>query len=72
MRIRTVPWPRSTSTRLPAVLLHPDGVDLDREDATGPARELRCENAVTGSDLEHKVAASDLRLPDELGGRWRD
>ena len=51
---------------------HPDGVDLDREDATGLARELRCENAVTGSDLEHEVAASDLRLPDELGGRWRD
>jgi hypothetical protein len=47
---------------------HPDGLDLDREDATGLARELRCENAVTGSDLEHEVAASDLRLPDELGG----
>jgi hypothetical protein len=46
----------------------PYGVDLDREDATGPARELRCENAVTGSDLEHEVAASDLRLPDALGG----
>ncbi len=30
--------------------------------------ELRCENAVTGSDLEHEVAASDLRLPGELGG----
>ena len=29
--------------------------DLDREDATGLARELRCENAVTGSDLEHEV-----------------
>jgi hypothetical protein len=51
---------------------HQRGLDLDRDDAARARRELRGQDARTGTDLDDEIAADDAGVADEVSGEARD